>query len=96
MLVAAGVHIEQSSPDVVGESGRMVSIVRKERDFRGMLEYRKEDENKLFKILITGHMNIRISAQTLKNTNVFIFFPLLHQCKDERKEQQMDSKFIHS
>lgn len=93
--MAAGVHIEQSSPEnMVGESGRMVSIVRKERDFRGMLEYRKEDENKLFKILITGDMNIRISAQTLKNTNVFIFFLLLYQCKDKRKEEQMDSKLI--
>uniref|UniRef100_A0A673JSM1 Unconventional myosin-Va-like n=1 Tax=Sinocyclocheilus rhinocerous TaxID=307959 RepID=A0A673JSM1_9TELE len=34
-------------------SGRTVSIVRKERDFQGMLEYRREDESKLFKILIT-------------------------------------------
>lgn len=86
--MAAGVHIEQSSPEnMVGERGRMVSIVRKERDFRGMLEYRKEDENKLFKILITGDMNIRISTQTL-------FFLLLHQCKDKRKEEQMDYRFI--
>uniref|UniRef100_A0A673JZA9 Unconventional myosin-Va-like n=1 Tax=Sinocyclocheilus rhinocerous TaxID=307959 RepID=A0A673JZA9_9TELE len=51
---AEGVHIEQSSPEnIVGESGRTVSIVRKERDFQGMLEYRREDESKLFKILIT-------------------------------------------
>uniref|UniRef100_A0A672M8Z9 Unconventional myosin-Va-like n=1 Tax=Sinocyclocheilus grahami TaxID=75366 RepID=A0A672M8Z9_SINGR len=51
---AEGVHVEQSSPEnIVGESGRMVSIVRKERDFQGMLEYRREDESKLFKILIT-------------------------------------------
>lgn len=68
LVLAAGVHIEQSSPEnIVGESGRMVSIVRKERDFQGMLEYRREDESKLFKILITGELNsININRETKK------------------------------
>lgn len=58
-ISTAGVYIDQASPESqVGDSGRTVSIVRKERDFRGILEYRKEDENKLLKTLITGDLNI--------------------------------------
>lgn len=88
LVVAAGVHIEQSSPEnMVGESGHMVSIVRKERDFQGMLEYRREDESKLFKILITGDLNINImSAERLKNTDVYSYFLLLYRIKVKRKD----------
>lgn len=37
-----------------GEVQPEVNILRKERHCQGMLEYRKEDEGKLFRTLITG------------------------------------------
>lgn len=60
---------QASTESHVGDSGRTVSIVRKERDFRGMLEYRKEDENKLHKTLITGNLNITSAHKTFTNSN---------------------------
>ncbi len=78
LLVAAGVRMEQSSPEnMAGESGRTVSIVRKERDFQGMLEYRREDESKLFKILITGDLHSITVNRDTKNTNVYRCIVLL-------------------
>ncbi|KAL1247231.1 hypothetical protein QQF64_022607 [Cirrhinus molitorella] len=74
----AGVHIEQSSPEnMVGESGRMVSIVRKERDFQGMLEYRKEDESKLFKILITELKPRGVAVNLVPGLPAYILFMCL-------------------
>lgn len=74
VLVMTGVHVDQPSYDShVGESGRTVSIVRKERDFRGMLEYRREDESKLLKILITGHLNIKNTQKTFITQTALLF-----------------------
>ncbi|XDV53321.1 hypothetical protein PO909_021852, partial [Leuciscus waleckii] len=71
-----GVHFEQSSPGV-GESGRTVSIVRKERDFQGMLEYRREDENKLFKILITELKPRGVAVNLIPGLPAYILFMCL-------------------
>lgn len=38
----------------VGEILPGINLLRKERHCQGMLEYRKEDEAKLFRTLITG------------------------------------------
>lgn len=40
----------------VGEILPGVNLLRKERHCQGMLEYRKEDETKLIKTLITGNV----------------------------------------
>ncbi|XP_067236756.1 unconventional myosin-Va isoform X1 [Chanodichthys erythropterus] len=91
----AGVHIEQSSPDVVGESGRMVSIVRKERDFRGMLEYRKDDENKLFKILITELKPRGVAVNLIPGLPAYILFMCLRHA-DYANDDQRVSTLLNS
>ncbi|XP_056307676.1 unconventional myosin-Va [Danio aesculapii] len=73
-----GVHFEQSSPEnMLAESGRTVSIVRKERDFQGMLEYRREDENKLFKILITELKPRGVAVNLVPGLPAYILFMCL-------------------
>lgn len=47
--------MENVSPgQIIDEPIRPVNIPRKEKDFQGMLEYKKEDEQKLVKNLILG------------------------------------------
>lgn len=48
-------QMENTSPgQIIDEPIRPVNIPRKEKDFQGMLEYKKEDEQKLVKNLILG------------------------------------------
>ncbi|KAL7980035.1 hypothetical protein Chor_001303 [Crotalus horridus] len=48
-------HMENISPgQIIDEPIHPVNIPRKEKDFQGMLEYKKEDEPKLVKNLILG------------------------------------------
>lgn len=48
-------QMENISPgQIIDEPIRPVNIPRKEKDFQGMLEYKKEDEQKLVKNLILG------------------------------------------
>ncbi|ROL54648.1 Unconventional myosin-Va [Anabarilius grahami] len=89
---AEGVHIEQSSPEnVVGESGRMVSIVRKERDFRGMLEYRKENENRLFKILITELKPRGVAVNLIPGLPAYILFMCLRHADYANDDQRVST-----
>lgn len=54
-LPAAGQTEGQTSPgQMVEEPIHPVNIPRREKDFQGMLEYKKEDELKLIKNLILG------------------------------------------
>lgn len=47
--------MENISPgQIIDEPIRPVNIPRKEKDFQGMLEYKREDEQKLVKNLILG------------------------------------------
>uniref|UniRef100_A0A673MQB0 Unconventional myosin-Va n=1 Tax=Sinocyclocheilus rhinocerous TaxID=307959 RepID=A0A673MQB0_9TELE len=92
----AGVHIEQSPPEnMVGESGRTVSIVRKERDFQGMLEYRREDESKLFKILITGDLNSINIMSAVTCLPAYILFMCLRHA-DYADDDQRVSTLLNS
>lgn len=48
-------QMENISPgQIIDEPIRPVNIPRKEKDFQGMLEYKKDDEQKLVKNLILG------------------------------------------
>ncbi|XP_050955214.1 unconventional myosin-Va isoform X2 [Labeo rohita] len=88
----AGVHIEQSSPEnIVGESGRMVSIVRKERDFQGMLEYRREDESKLFKILITELKPRGVAVNLVPGLPAYILFMCLRHADYANDDQRVSN-----
>ncbi|XP_073687668.1 unconventional myosin-Va [Garra rufa] len=89
-------HIAQSSPEnMVGESGRMVSIVRKERDFQGMLEYRKEDESKLFKILITELKPRGVAVNLVPGLPAYILFMCLRHA-DYANDDQRVSNLLNS
>uniref|UniRef100_A0A8C1Y3A3 Myosin VAb n=1 Tax=Cyprinus carpio TaxID=7962 RepID=A0A8C1Y3A3_CYPCA len=93
---AEGVHIEQSSPEnMVGESGRTVSIVRKERDFQGMLEYRREDESKLFKILITELKPRGVAVNLVTGLPAYILFMCLRHA-DYANDDQRVSTLLNS
>lgn len=53
-------QMENISPgQIIDEPIRPVNIPRKEKDFQGMLEYKKEDEQKLVKNLILGKYFLR-------------------------------------
>uniref|UniRef100_A0A8C1XST8 Myosin VAb n=1 Tax=Cyprinus carpio TaxID=7962 RepID=A0A8C1XST8_CYPCA len=89
---AEGVHIEQSSPEnMVGESGHMVSIVRKERDFQGMLEYRREDESKLFKILITELKPRGVAVNLVPGLPAYILFMCLRHADYANDDQRVST-----
>uniref|UniRef100_A0A673MR28 Unconventional myosin-Va n=1 Tax=Sinocyclocheilus rhinocerous TaxID=307959 RepID=A0A673MR28_9TELE len=93
---AEGVHIEQSPPEnMVGESGRTVSIVRKERDFQGMLEYRREDESKLFKILITELKPRGVAVNLVPGLPAYILFMCLRHA-DYADDDQRVSTLLNS
>uniref|UniRef100_A0A672PDI6 Unconventional myosin-Va-like n=1 Tax=Sinocyclocheilus grahami TaxID=75366 RepID=A0A672PDI6_SINGR len=93
---AEGVHIEQSPPEnMVGESGRTVSIVRKERDFQGMLEYRREDESKLFKILITELKPRGVAVNLVPGLPAYILFMCLRHA-DYANDDQRVSTLLNS
>lgn len=54
-FLSAGQTEGQTSPgQMVEESIHPVNIPRREKDFQGMLEYKREDEMKLVKNLILG------------------------------------------
>uniref|UniRef100_A0A8C2ICE6 Myosin VAb n=1 Tax=Cyprinus carpio TaxID=7962 RepID=A0A8C2ICE6_CYPCA len=87
---------EQSSPEnMVGESGHMVSIVRKERDFQGMLEYRREDESKLFKILITELKPRGVVVNLVPGLPAYILFMCLRHA-DYANDDQRVSTLLNS
>lgn len=53
-------QMENISPgQIIDEPIRPVNIPRKEKDFQGMLEYKREDEQKLVKNLILGKCFLR-------------------------------------
>lgn len=55
--IPAGQTEGQTSPgQMVDEPIHPVNIPRREKDFQGMLEYKKEDELKLIKNLILGKL----------------------------------------
>uniref|UniRef100_A0A672M5U1 Unconventional myosin-Va-like n=1 Tax=Sinocyclocheilus grahami TaxID=75366 RepID=A0A672M5U1_SINGR len=79
-----------SSPEnIVGESGRMVSIVRKERDFQGMLEYRREDESKLFKILITELKPRGVAVNLVTGLPAYILLMCLRHADYANDDQRL-------
>ncbi|XP_051979039.1 unconventional myosin-Va isoform X1 [Xyrauchen texanus] len=92
----AGVHIEQSTPEnMMSESGRTVSIARKERDFQGMLEYRREDESKLHKILITELKPRGVAVNLIPGLPAYILFMCLRHA-DYANDDQRVSTLLNS
>uniref|UniRef100_A0A672PBU2 Unconventional myosin-Va-like n=1 Tax=Sinocyclocheilus grahami TaxID=75366 RepID=A0A672PBU2_SINGR len=85
----------EAEENMVGESGRTVSIVRKERDFQGMLEYRREDESKLFKILITELKPRGVAVNLVPGLPAYILFMCLRHA-DYANDDQRVSTLLNS
>uniref|UniRef100_A0A673MW94 Unconventional myosin-Va-like n=1 Tax=Sinocyclocheilus rhinocerous TaxID=307959 RepID=A0A673MW94_9TELE len=85
----------EAEENMVGESGRTVSIVRKERDFQGMLEYRREDESKLFKILITELKPRGVAVNLVPGLPAYILFMCLRHA-DYADDDQRVSTLLNS
>lgn len=49
---------------VTTSPGRAVNITRKEKEYRGMLEYREGDETRLVKKLVTGMLDLFCSIES--------------------------------
>lgn len=91
-----GVHIDQASPESqVCDIGRTVSIVRKERDFQGMLEYRREDESKLLKTLITELKPKGVAVNLIPGLPAYILFMCLRHA-DYADDDQRVSTLLNS
>lgn len=59
--------MENISPgQIIDEPIHPVSIPRKEKDFQGMLEYKREDEPKLVKNLILGEKLLQMTRSMAK------------------------------
>lgn len=52
---------------------RAVNITRKEKDYRGMLEYREGDESRLLKNIVTGMFDSQIIFWTFTQSTFFSF-----------------------
>uniref|UniRef100_A0A672MCY4 Unconventional myosin-Va-like n=1 Tax=Sinocyclocheilus grahami TaxID=75366 RepID=A0A672MCY4_SINGR len=76
--------------------GRMVSIVRKERDFQGMLEYRREDESKLFKILITELKPRGVAVNLVTGLPAYILLMCLRHADYANDDQRTLSEYLLS
>lgn len=69
-------QMENISPgQIIDEPIHPVNIPRKEKDFQGMLEYKKEDEPKLVKNLILGKniSCLKIHCRLLQTNTLFCY-----------------------
>lgn len=72
--------MENISPgQIIDEPIRPVNIPRKEKDFQGMLEYKKEDEQKLVKNLILGKYFLHVNGGFFQT---FVLELVLYICRN--------------
>ncbi|XP_026774652.3 unconventional myosin-Va isoform X1 [Pangasianodon hypophthalmus] len=73
----------------VGEVLPEVNILRKERHCQGMLEYRKEDEAKLFKTLITDLKPRGVAVNLIPGLPAYILFMCLRHADYSNNDQRV-------
>lgn len=79
---------------VVSSPGRAVHITRKEKEYRGMLEYREGDESRLLKNLVVGMLNL-FCRVACKCFSLFADFTL-KRCNLLRSEASRRSSQLRS
>lgn len=52
---------------------RVVNITRKEKEYRGMLEYREGDESRLLKNVVTGMFDLFCSSKSFSELFLELF-----------------------
>ncbi|MFT7816534.1 unconventional myosin-Va isoform X3 [Arapaima gigas] len=95
-----GGQMENVSPgQTVDEPIRPVSIPRKEKDFQGMLEYKKEDELKLVKNLILELKPRGVAVNLIPGLPAYILFMCLRHAdyvNDDQKVRSLLTSTINS
>ncbi|KAI4903112.1 hypothetical protein NFI96_015689, partial [Prochilodus magdalenae] len=85
-------QIDQPSPENrAREAPLAVSIVRKERHCQGMLEYRKEDESKLLRTLITDLKPRGVAVSLIPGLPAYILFMCLRHADYTNNDQKVCS-----
>uniref|UniRef100_A0A8C6K3Z5 Unconventional myosin-Va n=1 Tax=Melopsittacus undulatus TaxID=13146 RepID=A0A8C6K3Z5_MELUD len=84
-------QMENISPgQIIDEPIRPVNIPRKEKDFQGMLEYKKEDEQKLVKNLILGKQ-LSHSVNLIPGLPAYILFMCVRHADYLNDDQKVRS-----
>ncbi|XP_030620730.1 unconventional myosin-Va isoform X2 [Chanos chanos] len=95
-----GGQVENISPgQMVDESIRPVNIPRREKDFQGMLEYKKEDELKLVKNLILELKPRGVAVNFIPGLPAYILFMCLRHAdyvNDDQKVRSLLTSTINS
>ncbi|XP_078540969.1 unconventional myosin-Va isoform X2 [Lissotriton helveticus] len=93
-------QIENISPgQIIDEPIRPVSIPRKEKDFQGMLEYKKEDEPKLVKNLILELKPRGVAVNLIPGLPAYILFMCVRHAdylNDDQKVRSLLTSSINS
>uniref|UniRef100_A0A674E0J1 Myosin VA n=1 Tax=Salmo trutta TaxID=8032 RepID=A0A674E0J1_SALTR len=93
-------HVETISPgQMVEETVRPVNIPRREKDFQGMLEYKKEDELKLVKNLILELKPRGVAVNLIPGLPAYILFMCLRHAdyvNDDQKVRTLLTSTINS
>ncbi|KAM3877478.1 unconventional myosin-Va isoform 1-T1 [Diretmus argenteus] len=98
--MGAGLTEGQTSPgQMVDEPIRPVNIPRREKDFQGMLEYKKEDELKLVKNLILELKPRGVAVNLIPGLPAYILFMCLRHAdyvNDDQKVRTLLTSTINS
>ncbi|XP_077476300.1 unconventional myosin-Va isoform X5 [Stigmatopora argus] len=98
--MGAGQAEAQTSPgQMVDEPVRPVNIPRREKDFQGMLEYKKEDELKLVKHLILELKPRGVAISVIPGLPAYILFMCLRHAdyvNDDKKVRTLLTSTINS
>uniref|UniRef100_G3TWQ5 Unconventional myosin-Va n=1 Tax=Loxodonta africana TaxID=9785 RepID=G3TWQ5_LOXAF len=93
-------QVENISPgQIIDEPIRPVNIPRKEKDFQGMLEYKKEDEQKLVKNLILGNTPRGVAVNLIPGLPAYILFMCVRHAdylNDDQKVRSLLTSTINS
>jgi len=93
-------QMENISPgQIIDEPIRPVNIPRKEKDFQGMLEYKKEDEQKLVKNLILELKPRGVAVNLIPGLPAYILFMCVRHAdylNDDQKVRSLLTSTINS
>nr|XP_023395273.1 unconventional myosin-Va isoform X10 [Loxodonta africana] len=93
-------QVENISPgQIIDEPIRPVNIPRKEKDFQGMLEYKKEDEQKLVKNLILELKPRGVAVNLIPGLPAYILFMCVRHAdylNDDQKVRSLLTSTINS
>ncbi|XP_075998485.1 unconventional myosin-Va-like [Genypterus blacodes] len=86
---------EKSQASVTNVPGRSVNITRKEKEFQGMLEYRKGDESRLLKSLVVDLKPRGVAVGLIPGLPAYIIFMCLRYA-DSIDDDQRASVLLNS